>query len=64
MRKLLFIALVNLSCLVVPAFRASGQTSGAVMDMSGESQSMQGMPGMDTDKTHNRKDEHAARFAH
>ncbi len=51
MRKLLFIALVNLSCFVVPAFRASGQTSGLVMDTPGESQSMQEMPGMDTDKT-------------
>ena len=46
MRKLLPITLVNLACLVVPCFRASGQTSNPVMDMSGGSQSMQGMPGM------------------
>ena len=36
-RKLFFIALVNLSCLVV-LLPASGQPSGPVMDMSGESQ--------------------------
>ena len=45
MRKLLVIALVNLSCLAVPVLPAAGQTSGEVMDESGPSHSMPGMSG-------------------
>ena len=44
MRKLFFIALVNLACLLVSVFQASGQPPDPVMDMSGDSHSMQGMP--------------------
>ena len=50
MRKLFFIALVNLACLLVSVVHASSQPSDPVMDMSEDSHSMQGTPGMDEGK--------------
>ncbi len=58
MRKLFLVALVILLCLILPVFRAVGQTSDEPMDISGPShsaQEMPGMPGMDTHNTSTEK---------
>ena len=52
MRKLFFIAIVNLSCILLSALGAAGQTSGDATDKSAPSHSMQGMPGMPDTNTH------------
>jgi hypothetical protein len=57
-RKPFLIAPVILLCLILPVFRAAGQTSSEPMDMSGPShsaQEMPGMPGMDTHSTSTKK---------